>query len=181
MFRSVRSWNRGGSTGSGRSREDVMRVGDDRGVSLMEILMVVVAVAVMAGMAMPSLLGTMERYRLRAAAWELAGDLRLARQKAVSLQIKHRICLANCCNAVPVGGYLLERQDTTDPCGWKLDLSRSDLPNGLTVTWTGDKVWYDTKGEASGSTVTLTNSVGTFEVVAAPSGRVRACKAACPP
>ena len=159
-----------------------MRVGDDRGVSLMEILMVVVAVAVMAGMAMPSLLGTMERYRLRAAAWELAGDLRLARQKAVSLQQSHRICLANCCSAVPAGGYLLERRDTGDPCGWKQDLTRSDLPNGLTVTWTGDKVSYDAKGEAVlGSTVTLTNSVGTYDVVAAPSGRVRACKGVCPP
>jgi prepilin-type N-terminal cleavage/methylation domain-containing protein len=157
-----------------------MRVGDDRGVSLMEILMVVVAVAVMAGMAMPSLLGTMERYRLRAAAWELAGDFRLARQKAVSLQQRHRICLANCGSPVPAGGYLLEREDGAVPGGWALDLTRSDLPNGLTVTWIGDKVTYDTKGEASGSTVTLTNSVGTFEVVASPSGRVRACKVACP-
>jgi len=154
-----------------------MRVGDDRGVSLMEILMVVVAVAVMAGMAMPSLLGTMERYRLRAAAWELAGDFRLARQKAVSLQQSHRICLANCGSPVPAGGYLLERQDAT---GWTLDLTRSDLPNGLSVTWTGDKVTYNNRGEASGSTVTLTNSVGTYEVKASPSGRVRACKVACP-
>ncbi|MDZ4339070.1 MAG: GspH/FimT family pseudopilin [candidate division NC10 bacterium] len=158
-----------------------MRVGDDRGVSLMEILMVVVAVAVMAGMAMPSLLGTMERYRLRAAAWELAGDLRLARQKAVSLQQSHRICLANCCSAVPAGGYLLERRDTGEPCGWKQDLTRSDLPDGLNLTFSVDKVIYNAKGEASGSTVTLTNSVGIFEVVAAPSGRVRACKVACPP
>ena len=69
-----------------------MRVGDDRGVSLMEILMVVVAVAVMAGMAMPSLLGTMERYRLRAAAWELAGDFRLARQKADQFVKIEEVC-----------------------------------------------------------------------------------------
>jgi len=155
-------------------------VGDDRGISIIEILMVALALAVMAGMAMPSVFRTLEATRLRGAAWNLAGDLRLARQKAVSLQLDHRICFANCCNALPAGGYLLERKDTTDPCGWKRDLTRADLPDGLTLTWSADAVRYDLKGEASGSTITMTNSAGTYAVVASPSGRVRACKVSCP-
>jgi Tfp pilus assembly protein FimT len=145
--------------------------------------MVGTALVVLAGMVMPSFFRTLEGYRLRAAAWNLAGDLRLARQKAVSLQLDHRICLANCCSAVPAGGYLLERRDTTDPCGWTRDLTRSDLPNGVNLTFppTAEKVTYDLKGEASGSTITMTNNSGTYAVVAAPSGRVRACKGSCPP
>jgi len=159
-------------------------VGDDRGVSIIEILMVALALAVMAGMALPSVSRTLEVTRLRGAAWNLAGDLRLARQKAVSLQQRHRICFTNCTAPPPAGGYFLERKaDPTvpDPGGWALDLIRSDLPDGVTLTWTGDKVTYDTKGEAFGSTVTLTNSVGTYQVVASSSGRVRACKPTCPP
>jgi len=158
-------------------------VGDDRGFSLMEILMVAAALVVLAGMAMPSVFRTLEVYRLRGAAWNLAGDLRLARQKAVSLQLNHRICFANCDGAaVPAGGYLLQRKDSVGPpVVWFVDVRRGDLPDGLTLTWTADAVTYDLKGEASGSTITLTNSAGTYGVVASPSGRVRACKVACPP
>jgi Tfp pilus assembly protein FimT len=155
--------------------------GDDRGVSIIEILMVALALAVMAGMAMPSVFRTLEATRLRAAAWNLAGDLRLARQKAVSLQLDHRICFANCDgDAVPAGGYLLQRKNSVPPPVWSVDVRRADLPDGLTLTPEADKVTYDLKGEASGSKVTFTNSVGTYEVVASPSGRVRACKVSCP-
>lgn len=145
--------------------------------------MVGVALVVLLGMVMPSVYRTLEAYRLRAAAWNLAGDLRLARQKAVSLQQRHRICFNDCTMPPPADGYLLERKAdpaVPDPGGWALDLIRSDLPNGLTLAWTGDKVTYDVKGEAFGSTVTLTNSVGSYQVVASSSGRVRACKGTCP-
>ena len=156
-------------------------VGEDRGFSLMEILMVAAALVVLAGMAMPSVFRTLEVYRLRGAAWNLAGDLRLARQKAVSLQLDHRICFANCGAAVPAGGYLLQRKDSVGPpVVWFVDVRRGDLPDGLTLTWNADAVTYDLKGEASGSRVTFTNSAGTYEVVASSSGRVRACKVACP-
>ncbi len=156
-------------------------MGDDRGISIIEILMVLLALAVMAGMAMPSVFRTLEVYRLRAAAWNLAGDLRLARQKAVSLQLDHRICFANCDGAaVPAGGYLLQRKVSAAPVVWFVDVRRGDLPDGLTLTWSADAVTYDLKGEASGSTITLTNSAGTYDVVASPSGRVRACKPTCP-
>lgn len=155
-------------------------VGNDRGFSLMEILMVAAALVVLAGMAIPSVLRTLEAYRLRGAAWNLAGDLRLARQKAVSLQLDHRICFANCGDAVPAGGYLLQRKNPLPPPVWVVDVVRGDLPDGLTLTWSADAVTYELKGEASGSTITLTNSAGTYGVVASPSGRVRACKGSCP-
>jgi Tfp pilus assembly protein FimT len=157
-------------------------VGDDRGISIIEILMVALALAVMAGMAMPSVFRTLEVTRLRGAAWNLAGDLRLARQKAVSLQLDHRICFANCVEAVPAGGYLLERKNSVPPPVWSVDVRRADLSDGLTINpGVVDWVSYDLKGEASGGTITLTNSAGTYDVVASPSGRVRACKPTCPP
>ena len=156
-------------------------VGDNRGASLMELFMVGVALVVLMGMVMPSFFRTLEAYRLRGAAWNLAGDLRLARQKAVSLQLDHRICFANCDAPIPAGGYLLQRKVSAGPPAvWFVDVRRADLPDGLTLTWSADAVRYDLKGEASGSTITLTNSAGTYGVVASPSGRVRACKGSCP-
>ncbi|MGH7351874.1 MAG: pilus assembly FimT family protein, partial [Candidatus Methylomirabilales bacterium] len=114
-------------------------VGDNRGASLMELFMVGVALVVLVGMAMPLVFRTLEAYRLRGAAWNLAGDLRLARQKAVSLQLDHRICFANCDAAVPAGGYLLQRKVSAGPPAvWFVDVRRADLPDGLTLTWSAD-------------------------------------------
>ena len=181
MSLGVRSWSRERSIGLRRWRKRAPMPGDDRGISIIEILMVALALAVLAGMAMPSVFRTLEAYRLRAAAWNLAGDLRLARQKAVSLQLDHRICFANCGEAVPAGGYLLQRKVSAGPPAvWFVDVRRGDLPDGVNLTWSADAVTYDLKGEASGSTITMTNNTGTYAVVASPSGRVRACKGTCP-
>ena len=92
-----------------RSRENFLALKEQRGVTAIEIFVVLVVIGIMAGAATPWILGAIQTYRVRAAAWELAGDLRLARQKAVSLQRGHRICFAACGSPVPTGAYLLER------------------------------------------------------------------------
>ncbi len=162
-----------------RSRENFLALTEQRGVTAIEIFVVLVVIAIMAGAATPWILGAIQTYRVRAAAWELAGDLRLARQKAVSLQRGHRICFTACGSPVPTGAYLLERQD---PTGWALDMTRNDIPNGVAVTSPANTLTYGTKGDGSGGTITLTNNIGTYVVVAAPSGRVRVCKGTiCPP
>lgn len=162
-----------------RSRENFLALKEQRGFTGIEIFVVLVVIGIMAAAATPWILGAIQTYRVRAAAWELAGDLRLARQKAVSLQQSHRICFAACGSPVPTGAYLLERQD---PTGWALDLTRNDIPNGVAVTSPANTLTYGTKGDGSGGTITLTNNIGTYVVVAAPSGRVRVCKGTiCPP
>ena len=162
-----------------RSRENFLALKEQRGFTGIEIFVVLVVIGIMAAAATPWILGAIQTYRVRAAAWELAGDLRLARQKAVSLQRGHRICFAACGSPVPTGAYLLERQD---PTGWALDLTRNDIPNGVAVTSPANTLTYGTKGDGSGGTITLTNNIGTYVVVAAPSGRVRVCKGTiCPP
>lgn len=161
-----------------RSRENFLALKEQRGFTGIEIFVVLVVIGIMAAAATPWILGAIQTYRVRAAAWELAGDLRLARQKAVSLQRGHRICFAACGSPVPTGAYLLERQD---PTGWALDLTRNDIPNGVAVTSPANTLTYGTKGDGSGGTITLTNNIGTYVVVAAPSGRVQVCKGTtCP-
>lgn len=147
-----------------------------RGITVIEILVVLIVAAIVAALAAPWFLGTIESYRVRTAAWEVAGDLRLARQRAVSTQVRHRFCLSNCDTPPPTGGYILEREEGS----WVVDLVRADLPNGLAITSSADKVTYDVKGDASGGTITLSNNVETYQIVAAPSGRVQICKGMCP-
>lgn len=152
--------------------------GGQRGVTLIEILIVVTLLVVVAGVAMPWILGVIESYRLRVAAWEVAGDLRLVRQKAVTTQLRHRICFSACDSPVPVGGYLLEREGT--PL-WVLDVARTDLPNGIAISDNaGGKFTFESKGEVNGGTATLTNGTGTYEVKVSSTGRVRVCKGTCP-
>lgn len=151
--------------------------GGQRGVTLIEILIVVTLSVVVAGVAMPWFLGVIESYRLRVAAWELAGDLRLARQKAVTTQVRHRICFSGCDSPVPAGGYLLEREET--PL-WKLDVVRADLPDGIAISDNAEgKFTFEAKGGVNGGKTTLTNGGGSYQVKTAPSGRVLVCKGTC--
>lgn len=151
------------------------------GITVMEILIVLVVAALLAAAATPWILGTIESYRVRSAAWEVAGDLRLARQRAVSTQVRHRFCVSNCDSPVPTGGYLLERDGTP----WTPDLVRADLPNGvalLPTTLTDGKLTFNAKGEVAGSAgcIDVTNAAVGYKVVTAFSGRVRVDKGVCP-
>lgn len=150
-----------------------------RGITMMEVLITVALLSVISGLAAPWILSTLQAYRLRAAAWELAGDLRLARQKAVSLQQDHRICFSGCSTAVPQGGYLLERLDSVSGL-WQMETSRDVLPDGATITSTAQRVIFNSKGETSNwATITLTNEVGTYQLTTAQTGRVQVCKGEC--
>lgn len=147
----------------------------------MEILVVLIVAAIMAAVATPWMLSAIQSYRIRASAWEVAGDLRLVRQKAVSTQVRHRFCIANCDTAPPAGGYVLEREGTP----WTLDLVRNDFPNGVAVSTTAPngKVTFTSKGElvaAVGACVDVTNGTNNYKVTTAVSGRVLVAKGSCP-
>ena len=152
-----------------------------QGITFMELMIVLMVAALLAAAATPWILGTIESYRVRSAAWEVAGDLRLARQRAVSTQVRHRFCISNCDSPVPTGGYLLERQGTP----WTPDLVRADLPNGvalLPTTLADGKLTFEAKGGVSGQAgcIDVTNVARDYHVVTVPSGRVLVDKGACP-
>lgn len=76
----------------------------------MEILIAVAVILILAGIATPFLLGTLQGYRLRTAAWELAGNLRLARQRAVTAQQRTRLVASPSGAAQQPNTYVLERE-----------------------------------------------------------------------
>lgn len=154
-----------------------------RGFTAMEIVIGVAILVVAAGIAMPLIPTVIQAYRVRVAAWELAGDLRLARQKAVTTQARHRVCFTGCTDPVPTPGYLVQREEGALGSGnWNLDfsvnLSQEVMGSALTVSSTANPT-FTPKGTAGGATVTLTNPSGAYQLAVAQTGRVRVCKGSC--
>ncbi|MBI4380620.1 MAG: GspH/FimT family pseudopilin [candidate division NC10 bacterium] len=144
--------------------------------TLAEVLIAVGLVAVISAFSLPTLTGTINGYRLRSAAWQLAGDLRLARQKAVSTNRRHRICFDNCGGTVSAGGYLIQR-DTGS--GWDIEATVWPRRDKVQVTSNATITFAET-GEAAGGTVTLARGASSFQVRTHFTGKVTVCKGSCP-
>jgi Tfp pilus assembly protein FimT len=147
-----------------------------------ELLTLLVVLIILAAIAVPGMSPVVQRYRLRGAAWQLGGDLRLARQRAVTVQKRFRICLTGCTIPVPGGSYSLERDDgpPASPQWINETGAPTRLPPEVSISATAAPTFNPT-GTGSGSTFTLTNLIGTYEVVVHPTGRVRVCEGTCSP
>jgi Tfp pilus assembly protein FimT len=163
-----------------RGRLPLWRQGG-HGVTAVELVTVVALLLIMAAIAVPSIGPLVLRTRLRGAAWQVAGDLRLVRQRAVTVKKRFQFCVTGCAVPVPPGSYSLEREDGALGSGnWVNENGvATRLPPEVAVTANATPKFTIT-GTASGATVTLSNFVGVYNVVVAPSGRVQVCEGACP-
>lgn len=160
------------------------------GVTVPELLIGIALIAIVAAVSIPVVNGILQGYRLRAAAWQLAGDLRLARQKAVSTQTSHRISLNNSQASTDPNTYIIERQ--TGPSTWVKDLpsfGRFKLPFDIVIDPGGccssspASISFNAKGNVLTTTVRLKNNAGGYEIKVEQTGRVQPCKCGtpCPP
>ena len=152
-----------------------------RGMTAVELLTAMVLLVILAAFAVPSISPVVVRQRLSGAAWQLGGDLRLARQRAVTERKRFRVCLTSCAISVPAGSYSIERDDG----GWVSEAGVAvRLPPDVTVIASATACFLPTGVLDSscglGSTFTLGNVMGTYEVRVASTGRVRVCKGSCP-
>ncbi len=152
-----------------------------RGVTAMEVLILVLLLIILGAFAVPSISPVALYLRVRGAAWQLGGDLRLARQRAVTLQKRFRICLTNCAVSVPAGTYSLERDEGSPGSPrWVSETGAPvRLPANVTVTATATPA-FSPNGMASGSTFTISNLMNSYQVVVASTGRVLICERSCP-
>ncbi|MBI4537838.1 MAG: GspH/FimT family pseudopilin [candidate division NC10 bacterium] len=152
-----------------------------RGVTALELVTIVVLCVIIAAIAIPGMSPVVLNHRLRGAAWQVAGDLRLARQRAVTVRRPFRVCVNNCAIAVPAGAYSVERNNGTpgNP-GWVNETGVvTQLPSDVTVSL-NQTVSFNVTGQTSGGTFTLVNLIGTYQVVVNSTGRVVVCKGSCP-
>lgn len=158
-----------------------LRGGPRRGVTVVELVICVALLVILAALAIPTINPIVLRYRVRGAAWQVAGDLRLARQRAVTLKTRFRFCVAGCAVPIPAGGYSVEREDGAVGSGaW---VNERGVPNrlppevGIAVSAAPT---FTLIGTAAPGTVTVSNLSGAYEVTVAQSGRVQVCEGACP-
>jgi len=64
-----------------------------RGVTFIELIILTVAMLILASIAVPRMGPVVQGFRLRGAGWQLGGDLRLARQRALTSQQRFRISM----------------------------------------------------------------------------------------
>jgi len=147
-----------------------------RGVTLVELLTLVALLIVLAALAIPTISPIVLRYRVRGATWQVAGDLRLARQRAVTIKKRFRFCVAGCAVSVPPGAYSVEREDGAMGSGTWVNENgvASKLPTDVAIAVDAVPT-FTLIGTAATGTVTLSNPLGACKVVVAQSGRVRVC------
>jgi Tfp pilus assembly protein FimT len=63
---------------------------------------------VLAGASLPFLIPRFHEYQLRSAAWQVAGDLRLARQRAITTRARYRFAFADSAGGADADSYILQ-------------------------------------------------------------------------
>ena len=143
-----------------------------RGVTFIELIILTIVILILASIGVPRVSPIVQNFQLKGAAWQLAGDLRLARQRAVTTQRRFRICVSSCKIAVPVGAYSVEvEQPPVGSLNWTSETGAPvSLPPGVTIT--GTIATFSANGMASGSPFTVTNLMGSYQVTLASTGQV---------
>jgi len=125
-----------------------------KGVTLVELVIVFVIIAIGAVLMVPNMGAWLPNYRLRSAARDITSAMRTAQLKAVSTNMEYRVFFPNANSYVlqrNTGGFIDEGVVQTIPSGVSLDLS--NLP--------GNNAQFNPNSTCSIGSVTLTNTKGT--------------------
>ncbi len=98
----------------------------DHGFTVIELMVVLAVALIVMGVALPNMVSWLPTYRLSAGARQLAGDLQLARMKAISQNTKYRLNFG----ILPSTSYTIEKDDG----GFATESGPFSLPDGITVT-----------------------------------------------
>ena len=151
-----------------------------RGLSLLELLVALVILAIGVTLAVPNLSLCMEKYTMWKARRQLVTDLQLARMRAVSQGLQHRVSFDTA-----TGSYKIEQGDAArasaawSQIGITHALSEPQNPhyaNGvaLATNFVNNAVIFSTKGTASpAGTVTFRSTNYTGHVTVILTGRIR--------
>ena len=136
-----------------------------KGVTLIELVVVMVIIAIGAVLMAPNIGAWLPSYRLRSATRDITSTLRTANMKAVSTNVEYRAYF----NAGPPGRYWIERgNQSSNSTNWvgttasdnaAREGALNDLPNGVTISFTGF-IEFNPDSSCNTVTITLTNSKG---------------------
>jgi prepilin-type N-terminal cleavage/methylation domain-containing protein len=146
----------------------VMKKMNKKGITLIELIVVMVIIAIGAVLLAPGIGAWLPNYRLRSATRDIASTMRTAQMKAVSTNMEYRVFFPDASSYVlqyNSGGFINEGALQTIPAGVSLDLS--NLP--------GNNAQFNPNSTSSIGSVTLTNTKGTQKTITLTpaTGRVK--------
>jgi type IV fimbrial biogenesis protein FimT len=150
-----------------------MKPGDREGVTLIELAVVFVIIAIVTGLLIPNIGAWLPNYRLRSATRDIVSNMRTAQMRAISSHIQFRVNLDDA--DIGVGRYVVQYQSTAGI--WINDGAVQSLPTGISITANtlpGKHAAFNPNSTSSGGSVTLIGAKGTKTITLAPAtGRVR--------
>ena len=142
-----------------------------KGVTLLELIVVLVIIAIAATLAVPNIAAWLPNYRLRTATRDIVSTMRTAQMKAVSTNLEHRVQF----NA-EAGSYIVQRRTTTG-LGWVDDGVLQTIPSGISFETdpAGYLATFNPNSTSTSGTITLRNKRNTEKKIAvfAATGRIR--------
>jgi len=125
-------------------------------VTLIELIIVMVIIAIGAVLFAPNIGGWMTSYRLRSAARDIASTMRTAQMKAISTNMKYQVSFT-----LPMS-YVLQYQNTLGT--WVTEGATQTIPSGISIsaiTIAGNSAVFNPNSTSSTGSITLQNSKGT--------------------
>jgi prepilin-type N-terminal cleavage/methylation domain-containing protein len=148
-----------------------MKSVNNEGVTLIELVVVLVIIAIMAGLLVPNIGAWLPNYRLRGATRDIVSVMRTAQMKAVSTNSRYRVNFD-----VAGNNYILQYQTTSGP--WVNDGAAQNLPTGITFKEADfgsvSQAVFNSNSTSSAGSVTLQNTKGATKSISLTSstGRV---------
>ena len=141
-----------------------MKPVNNEGVTLIELAVVLVIIAIMVGLLAPNIGTWLPNYRLRSATRDIVSTMRTAQMRAVSNNIQYRVNF----NSAEVGAansYVLQR----DSAGVFInDGAVQALPTGITISsnlFPAGRAVFNTNSTSSAGSITLQNTKGSTRMI----------------
>jgi general secretion pathway protein H len=143
---------------------------NQRGVTLIELIIVMVIIAIGAVLTAPNIGGWLPNLRLRSATRDVASIMRLAQLKAVSNNTSYQVVFDTAHDS-----YILQYQDTGG--GFVTEGGTQSLPTGVkfNTNFVGNITTFSPNSTATDGSITLNNNKGSIKTVRllGLTGRIR--------
>ena len=147
---------------------------NQKGITLVELVVVFVIIAIGASLLVPNIGAWLPNYRLRSAARDVVSTMRTAQIKAVSNNIQYRVNLDDAEIGAP-NCYILQRHSGG---AWVNDGALQTLPVGITININhlpAGRALFNPNSTSTAGSVTLQNTKGMQRriTITPATGRVR--------